>query len=90
MCRFSPSLPLLIRKCNDEFPYIMSKGAVNHLTMMLAADFATRNIRVRVNSIAPGVFPSEINQFNGDIATAEEADRAAGTLLPLPSRRAGK
>jgi NAD(P)-dependent dehydrogenase (short-subunit alcohol dehydrogenase family) len=70
----------------------MSKGATNHLTAMLAADFSQRDIRVRVNAIAPGTFPSEIIRpyFKGDVMTAEEVTKAAASLLPLPSARAGK
>jgi NAD(P)-dependent dehydrogenase (short-subunit alcohol dehydrogenase family) len=70
----------------------MSKGATNHLTTMMAADFATRNIRVRVNCIAPGPFPSEITRpwYKGELMTSADADSATGSLLPIPAARGGK
>jgi len=41
-----------------QFAYSTSKAAAIHLTRQLASVFAP--LRVRVNSIAPGVFPSEM------------------------------
>ncbi|KAK8109410.1 hypothetical protein PG999_007547 [Apiospora kogelbergensis] len=40
-------------------PNINNKGAAVHLNRMLAAEVAGQGHQVRVNSIAPGVFPSE-------------------------------
>lgn len=40
--------------------YNASKAATIHLTRMLANEIANNNIKIRVNSIAPGVFPSEM------------------------------
>jgi NAD(P)-dependent dehydrogenase (short-subunit alcohol dehydrogenase family) len=41
-----------------QFAYASSKAAASHLTRMLATVFA--DTKVRVNCIAPGVFPSEV------------------------------
>lgn len=43
---------------SGQFAYASSKAAAIHLTRMLATTFA--QTKVRVNSIAPGVFPSEV------------------------------
>ena len=40
--------------------YNASKAATIHLTRMLANEIAQNEIKIRVNSIAPGVFPSEM------------------------------
>lgn len=49
---------------NGQFSYAASKAAFTHVTRMLATTFAETS--VRVNCIAPGVFPSEM--------TAKESD----------------
>ena len=43
---------------SGQFAYATSKAAATHLTRMLASTFA--QTKVRVNCIAPGVFPSEM------------------------------
>ncbi|KAL1610084.1 hypothetical protein SLS60_001749 [Paraconiothyrium brasiliense] len=43
---------------SGQFAYASSKAAATHLTRMLATTFA--QTKVRVNCIAPGVFPSEM------------------------------
>jgi NAD(P)-dependent dehydrogenase (short-subunit alcohol dehydrogenase family) len=43
---------------NGQFAYATSKAGFLHLTRMMAMTFA--EARIRVNSIAPGVFPSEM------------------------------
>ncbi|KAF2647576.1 NAD(P)-binding protein [Lophiostoma macrostomum CBS 122681] len=43
---------------NGQFAYASSKAAFTHLSRMLASTFA--QTKVRVNVIAPGVFPSEM------------------------------
>ncbi|KAI2602724.1 hypothetical protein GGR54DRAFT_633774 [Hypoxylon sp. NC1633] len=50
----------LIKSAQDHFGYNSSKGAAVHLTRMLAGEIAANELKVRVNSIAPGVFPSEM------------------------------
>ncbi|KAK5174131.1 uncharacterized protein LTR77_001211 [Saxophila tyrrhenica] len=43
---------------NGQFAYASSKAAFTHLGRMLATTF--KDVKVRVNTIAPGVFPSEM------------------------------
>lgn len=43
---------------NGQFSYASSKAASTHLSRMLATTF--KDVKVRVNVIAPGVFPSEM------------------------------
>lgn len=43
---------------NGQFAYASSKAASTHLSRMLATTF--KDVHVRVNVIAPGVFPSEM------------------------------
>lgn len=43
---------------SGQFAYATSKAAVSHLSRMLATTF--KDTKVRVNVIAPGIFPSEM------------------------------
>lgn len=78
-----------IRISQGHFAYNSSKGATIHLNKMLAAEIAKCGIKVRVNSIAPGVFPSEMT-------TQESRDDNQKSELPkehkegLPAQRPGK
>nr|POF10127.1 rhamnolipids biosynthesis 3-oxoacyl-[acyl-carrier-protein] reductase [Quercus suber] len=47
-----------MRHAQGHFSYNAAKGATVHLTKMMSAEFQQANIRV--NSIAPGYFPSEM------------------------------
>jgi NAD(P)-dependent dehydrogenase (short-subunit alcohol dehydrogenase family) len=48
----------VINVSSIQFAYASSKAAATHLSRMLATTFAST--KVRVNTIAPGVFPSEV------------------------------
>lgn len=54
---------------------------------MLATEIALKGIPVRVNSIAPGVFASEMTLDT--ITGPEEMARVAQSLLPVPAGRPG-
>ncbi|QRV74676.1 Enoyl-(Acyl carrier protein) reductase [Ceratobasidium sp. AG-Ba] len=74
----------------NRFCYNASKGATNHLTKMLATEYALKNIPVRVNCIAPGVFPSEMTGQEGDFPlTGAEASDIAQGIGEIPIARSG-
>ncbi|KAI1810738.1 hypothetical protein GGS20DRAFT_566100 [Poronia punctata] len=55
------SISGLVKSSQHHFQYNASKAAANHLTRMLASEIAAENgIKIRINAIAPGVFPSEM------------------------------
>lgn len=60
------SISGLVKSAQHHFSYNASKAATIHLNRMLAAEIAEQGLKIRVNTIAPGVFPSEM--------TADESD----------------
>ena len=54
-------------------PYAATKGAIEALTRSLAAELGPRGIRV--NCVAPGAVPTEINQRAGVFTDEEAAER---------------
>ncbi|KAI8948073.1 hypothetical protein F4801DRAFT_558560 [Xylaria longipes] len=67
------SISGLVKSSQHHFQYNASKAAANHLTRMLASELAVGNgLLVRVNAIAPGVFPSEMTagESGGDQKSA--------------------
>ncbi|KAF7562707.1 hypothetical protein G7046_g1454 [Stylonectria norvegica] len=76
--RFSPSVITissmsgLMRHAQGHFAYNAAKGATVHLSKLMSAEFQQASIRV--NSIAPGYFPSEM--------TAKESDERQKSELP--------
>ena len=67
---------------SEVVPYCVSKSAVLGLTRGLAVEWAERN--VRVNSVAPGWFPSEMNRQITD------AERQKKILARMPLHRYGE
>lgn len=55
-----------------QFAYASSKAAFTHLSRMLATTFA--QTKVRVNVIAPGVFPSEMTAGSSNEENKSELD----------------
>jgi len=53
---------------------------------MLATEYALKGLPVRVNSIAPGVYASEMTY---DTITAAEVDKVGKGISPVPARRSG-
>lgn len=60
--------------------YSASKAAINHLVKLMANRLSP--IYIRVNAIAPGMFPSEINN-------AESQKRLAPAVKKIPAKRLG-
>ncbi|KAI8631693.1 hypothetical protein F5Y19DRAFT_424580 [Xylariaceae sp. FL1651] len=54
------SISGLVKSSQHHFQYNASKAAANHVTRMLASEIAGNGLKVRVNAVAPGVFPSEM------------------------------
>ncbi|RAL15601.1 SDR family NAD(P)-dependent oxidoreductase [Aspergillus homomorphus CBS 101889] len=83
------SISGIVKVSQHHFAYNASKGAAIHLTKMLAHEIASSGLRIRVNNIAPGVFPSEM--------TAGESDEKQKSSLEkekyegkVPAARPGK
>jgi NAD(P)-dependent dehydrogenase (short-subunit alcohol dehydrogenase family) len=52
------SMSGIMRHAQGHFSYNAAKGATAHLTKLMSAEF--QQLGIRVNSIAPGYFPSEM------------------------------
>ncbi|KAF4210482.1 hypothetical protein CNMCM8980_009410 [Aspergillus fumigatiaffinis] len=83
------SISGIVKTAQHHFHYNASKGAAIHVSRMLAHEIASSNLKIRVNNIAPGVFPSEM--------TAQESDEKQKSFLPkekyegkVPAGRPGK
>jgi len=81
------SISGMVRISQGHFSYNASKGAEIHLNKMLATEIANAGLKIRVNSIAPGVFPSEMTtQESGENQKSELPKEHKGGL---PSQRPG-
>ena len=86
------SISGIVKTAQHHFAYNASKAAATHLTKMLAHEISglpSSRLPIRVNNIAPGVFPSEM--------TAGESDELQKSYIPaekyetkVPARRPGK
>lgn len=76
-----------VAKSQGHFSYNASKGAANHLTKLLASEVANHGMKVRINAIAPGVFPSEMTA--GDSKDNQKSEIPAEKYAHLPARRPG-
>ncbi|CZT18978.1 related to gluconate 5-dehydrogenase [Ramularia collo-cygni] len=52
------------RQISHGFSYSTSKAAVTHLVKNLSTTFSQNGFHVRVNSISPGLYPSEMTETN--------------------------
>ncbi|KAK1730013.1 short-chain dehydrogenase [Colletotrichum acutatum] len=69
------SISGMIKKSQHHFSYNASKAATIHVNRMLAEEIASNGLKIRVNSIAPGVFPSEMT-------TKEPSDEEQKSEIP--------
>ncbi|KAK1224250.1 hypothetical protein PQX77_012872 [Marasmius sp. AFHP31] len=68
---------------NGRPVYAASKAAAMHLSRMLATTF--KDVKVRVNVIAPGIFPSEMTVDGSD-----EDNNTLDQAMATPAGRPGK
>jgi len=82
------SISGLVRISQGHPAYNASKGAMVYLNKMLATEVQGSGLKVRINAIAPGVFPSEMTtQESGDNQKSEmPKEKKEG----LPSGRPGR
>ena len=66
------SMSGIMREAQGHFSYNAAKGATVHLSKLMSAEF--QKAKIRVNSIAPGYFPSEL--------TMGESDDSQKTSMP--------
>lgn len=83
------SISGLIKTSQHHFSYNASKGAAEHLTRMMAAEFAAAGLKIRVNSIAPGVFPSEMTTGESDEDQKSRLERSKFEDM-IPAGRPGR
>jgi NAD(P)-dependent dehydrogenase (short-subunit alcohol dehydrogenase family) len=83
------SISGIVKTAQHHFAYNASKAAAIHLTKMLAHEITSSKLKLRVNNIAPGVFPSEM--------TAKDSDEKQKSSIPkeryegkVPAGRPGK
>ena len=81
------------RHLASSFAYSTSKAAVTHLTKMLSTAFAQNGFHIRVNLIAPGLYPSEMTEAKTSKLDPHQGDAFAGArkmaLDQSPSERTG-
>ncbi|KAK1234921.1 hypothetical protein PQX77_001883 [Marasmius sp. AFHP31] len=82
------SISGLIKSPQHHFSYNASKAAALHLTRMLASEVAQNGLKVRINSIAPGVFPSEMTA--GESAENQKSHIEKEKYEKVPARRPGQ
>jgi NAD(P)-dependent dehydrogenase (short-subunit alcohol dehydrogenase family) len=54
------SISGIVQSAQHHFGYDACKAAAIHLTKLLASEVANNGLKIRINSIASGVFPSEL------------------------------
>ncbi|CAG8960793.1 hypothetical protein HYFRA_00002330 [Hymenoscyphus fraxineus] len=82
------SISGIVQSAQNHFSYNASKAAAIHLTKMLASEIAENDIKIRVNSIAPGVFPSEMTA--GESGEDQKSHIEKGKYEKVPAHRPGK
>ena len=81
------SISGIVLKSQGHFSYNASKAAAIHLTKMLAAEITNKGIKIRINSIAPGVYPSEMTA--GESKDNQKSELPKEKYEHLPSERPG-
>lgn len=84
------SMSGLMRHAQGHFAYNAAKGATAHLSKLMSREFAPTG--VRVNSIAPGYFPSEMTMKTSDERNKVDMpdEKVKNKGHSVPAGRAGK
>ena len=82
------SISGLVKISQGHYSYNASKGAAIHLTKMLASEIASNGIKIRVNNIAPGVYPSEMTA--GDSNEDQKSELSKEKYEKIIAARPGK
>jgi NAD(P)-dependent dehydrogenase (short-subunit alcohol dehydrogenase family) len=82
------SISGIVQASQHHFGYNASKAAAIHLTKMLASEVADNGLKIRINSIAPGVFPSEMTA--GESGSDQKSHIEKEKYEKVPARRPGK
>jgi len=83
------SISGIVQASQHHFGYNASKAAAIHLTKMLSSEIAENGLKIRVNSIAPGVFPSEMTT-GGKSGEDQKSHIEKDKYAKVPARRPGK
>ncbi len=83
------SMSGIMRQAQGHFSYNAAKGATVHLTKLMSTEFEKTGIRV--SSIAPGYFPSEMTTKESDERQKSHMpnETVMGKGHPVPAGRAG-
>ncbi|KAL1639820.1 Protein kinase of the Mitotic Exit Network [Diplodia intermedia] len=82
------SMSGIMRHAQGHFSYNAAKGGTVHLTKLMSAEF--QKARIRVNSIAPGYFPSEMTaKQSGPDQKSHLPDESIQAKGHVPAERAG-
>ncbi|KAK0199566.1 short-chain dehydrogenase [Desarmillaria ectypa] len=71
----------------SSIAYNATKAALNKLTFVLATNFAGRDIPIRVNVLAPGMFLSQL--ISPEVLEAIKTGPLPGLIAPTPAKRPG-
>lgn len=82
------SISGLVKRSQNHFAYNASKGAAIHLTKLLANEIWMAGLKIRVNSIAPGVFPSEMTA-GGESGANQKSELPKEKYAQIPAGRPG-
>jgi NAD(P)-dependent dehydrogenase (short-subunit alcohol dehydrogenase family) len=82
------SISGIVQASQHHFGYNTSKAAAIRLTKLLAAEVSNNGLKIRINSIAPGVFPSEMTA--GESGSDQKSHIEKDKYEKVPTRRPGK
>ncbi|KZT06522.1 NAD(P)-binding protein [Laetiporus sulphureus 93-53] len=85
------SISGVTRTSQHHYAYNTSKAAAIQLTQLLAQEMRRPGVKVRVNSIAPGIFPSEMTTegSNEQNKSSIPVDESYGEKKGIPAGRSG-